>query len=472
MTRKRAIQPLKAAVIAVAFGGVMGCDRDIRPAPESDQRQAQVSIYNATNDAIPLEIQSLNPNFSVSCDLVGSNPSRYLGEEHLSSVAQEVLYSGIERSLNVDPSGSDSTPEASSQCYFSFLTTEDARLRPLAASWPRNLSEKTFYTDVDAPADINPEAQTLIIEGGYHNVDDDDMRPWRHRPCGVDFQGCDDDDLRRWTTPPPGAWYYWSVMGDYPIESTWDPVDLSAMPIADDEREGCNSGRENTPLSWDEAPSGVWRVIDVEAFSREPDNDDGQAPSQWQCHNISLVQNDSDDTWSVCGSQRLARQIRSEEKQGEVYLTFFSEHQYGSPPAAYKALTVEIERRTLDGEPFETETIDLIRGHGIPEHLGIDWRADLQIQCDPRREIADCEQIVAPIQLELDMPVGNLTIAPGETYFLDPAIHRRVEFVRGMYRFVSDLRCQDEQVGPTRLSHPGTYLELIYYSGISLVGEQ
>ena len=466
--------------IAVVGLGILGCDRDIRPAPESDLRQAQISVYNATHDVIPLRVQSINSNYRVSCDLVGEAPSRYLGEEHLSSGTEELIYSGVERSLRLDQEPSESTPTVSDQCHFSFVTTPDDRLRAIAAVWPRNLPEKIFYTDVDAPVDVDPEPEALIIEAGYGNVADEDLRPWRHRPCGVNFDTCSEEQLQSVTTPPEGAWYYWSILGQYPEDSTWSPVDLSSMAIDDHDRDGCVSGRGNTPLTWDDPPSGVWRATDVDAFTKTmideeelPEEEEiGQAPSEWDCHEVSMVQNESTRTWSFCGSQRVARQIRSDEKQGEVFLEFFSENQYGSPASAYEALTIGIERRTHDGELFEIETIDLIRGHGIPEHLGIDWEAALQSQCNPRREIADCNQIVAPIHLEIDTPGGQLNVIPGETYFLDPTIQRRVEYVRGMYRIVSDLRCQDERVGPDRLTHSGPYLELVYYGGLSLVGDE
>ena len=442
----------------------------MRPAPESDQREAQVTIFNATNDVLPLGRQSLHSNYAVACSLVAYEPNRFLGPEHLTTPVETRLLSGIEVPLRAHRDGEEGADTAS-HCHFSFVSTDDGRLNTIATAWPRDLPRKTFYGDVDAPANVLPEPLTLIADAEYDEVADEDRRPWRHRPCDGDLERCSEEELEELLAAPRGARYHWSEFGDFPTRRSWNPTSIDEMPV-DDPADECHTGRDATPLRWDDPPSGMWRITSVDDVTvgiGDGDQVGAEFALEWNCYDVRLQDGQSQRTWNFCGSKRMADTMESAYKRGDVFVEFFTESMTSSPPAAYEALTVELDRRTDDGQTFETETIEAIQGYGIPEHLGLSWNATAQNDCEPRREIPECDQVILPARLQIDTSGGRLDIPPGAADFLAPDSMRRLEFVRGIYRVVADLRCTDERVGPGRLSHPGPYMELVYFAGPSAV---
>lgn len=476
---------LLAAATAV---GAPGCERSTRPPPQSETASAQVSLFNATHDILVLRTQLLKSDYAVDCDLVGPTPDSFLSDGHLST--RETLsdrdsqppFSGIE--LPLTEGESDSAPNVDDACRFSFVSPADDRLPAVATSWPGDLEEKLLYTDVDAPKEVAPEPPTLVAEAIYDDVDSGDIRPWRHRPCGGSLTDCSEEEQEELVQPPEGAEYHWSVVGDVVEHAQWEPTPLSERPVDDPEDDNqCNTGRDATPLSWDSPPSGTWRVAEVDEYieergeeggdDQEQNQDESESePVEWVCQEVLLEATDDgegEESWSFCGSQRLAATIESADARGDVHVEFYTERQDSSPPAVYDALTVELERMTEEGELFETETVEVVRGHGVPEHIGLSWETEPASECEARREIAECDQIIVASHLELNAADQMIDIRPGETVALDTEATRRVEFVRGLHRAVTDLRCQDERLGPDRFSHSGAYLEFLYYPGPSRI---
>ena len=475
---QRAALVASAAVVTL---GLSACERDARPAPESAQRDAQVSIFNATHDVLPLLSQPLNRSYSVDCDLVLADPTSFIFDEHLSSAKQLFLYSGVEEPLEGvdDRPGVGSTPDA--DCHINVLSTTDGRLSEIAVSWPRDLEEKTFYTDVDAPANVPPEPQTVVVEADYDDVSEERIRPWRDRPCGGSVEDCSQEEFEELIVPVADAHYRWAVVGEAPELHDWSFGSVEEVAL-EDEGPQCATGREATPLSWEQPPSGTWLVDAVveshqdaaqspasEQAEGSPSNDDD---TQEKCFSVSLLSDDAEEEWEFCGSRRLANRLASEEKAGTVHVRFYTEHRYGSPPSAYEALTIDIERKTDEGERFESELIEAIRGRGIPEHMGLDWDTYALTDCEGRREVESCDQLVLPLLIHVNSPGGMLEIPAGRTDYLEPQSHRRIEVVRAMHRVVADRDCRNPEIGPYQFAKAGPYLELIYYAGVSPVGEE
>ena len=453
----------------------MGCERDVRPVPESEQRRAQVTLFNATHEVLPVNRQTVHSDYVVACGLVAHEPDRFLTLEHLTGVQEDHLLSGVETSLAV---GSSSASETSSHCVFSFLETPDGRLPPVATAWTRNLEQKVFYGDVDAPADVSPDPPALLAEAIYDGVASGDLRPWRDRPCGGDLAFCDEDELTQALRAPVGAAYNWSVLGEFPTLRPFNPHELIDVAVEDQRQEGldCRTGRENTPLYWDNPPSGSWRILSVVETPMAVDEegelvdfDEDHHDDPWRCWDATLERDDSSRSWIFCGSRRMAQLLESRYKRGYVVVEFFQESQSGPVPGAYEALTIGLQRRTDEGELFETETIEAVQGYGIPEHFGLQWSASPRTSCDARREVPSCDQIILPARLQIETSGGQLTISPGESHYLAPEANRRIELVRGIFRAVSDLRCDDVRTGPQNLRHPGAYLELLYFGGPTIL---
>ena len=482
----RIIGPAAALLAAAAITTSAGCERADRPPPESQAVTTQVSLFNATHDVLPLSVRSIQSDYTIDCDLVAAEPDRYLSDVHLTNrypLSEQFdfdILSGLEVPIRVDRNPA----EFNEDCHLAFvdLDTDDDRLEPVAISWPRNLDEKTVYYDVHAPADTPPDDHTLVADVDLEGVDDEtlDERPWRHRPCGGDLDDCSESEYATLLEPLAGADYSWSVDGDIPRESSWEPREYDERPYADPDDE-CRTGRDATPLRWDNPPSGTWRVesiaeviVELEDPQADAEDDDGEPTIEWRCQDVELTSGDQQEpqVWQFCGSNLLPMRIASEAFDGDVYIDFFTEQQDGSPPSVYEALTIDLERRTDDGERWETETIEAVRGHGVPEHLGLDWAGEAATACEPRRELADaCHQIVVPADLRVEATGGPIRIEPGELRALDPVADRRLEHIRGLYRAVSDRRCNDQRLGPDHMSHSGPYFEFVYFPGASRVDD-
>lgn len=465
---------LSTATAALLFAGPSGCSRQPRQlAPNNHAVEAQVSLFNATHDVLPLRFQSLRRQFAVDCGLLKDNPELYLRSEHLSHRLQHLVLSGEEVSFFDTGDQSDPRPPSASECVFSFLTVTDGRLPSIAVTWPRNLPKKTFYTDVDAPSDLPPEAPALIVEADYSGTRSTHISPWRSRPCEGSLTNCNESEYEQALRPPPGAEYYWSALGDELNFSLWEPSERGDLEIDDPaDNDECRTGRGQVPLSWDRPSPGRWQVLRVQ--ERTPDFDNSGSPSSLdRCYELSLERERDLERveWRFCGSERLSRRLEPEGLRGRLMVEFFTEDLYGTPPAAYENLTIDIRRETSDGELFETETVELIRGQGVPDHLGISWEASPILSCEPRREISGCGQVVLPLELTLEMSNARLEVHPQETVALDLNAERRLEFIRGMHRVVTDSNCNDDSLGPYQFGQPGAYLELIYYAGIFSFGD-
>lgn len=449
---------LFSTCLLAALGGVvlttsLSCEREPRPLFDSNfQSQAEVTLFNATHDVLPIRFQALRRQYAVDCDLVAQDPARYLREDHLSNPNRRFVLSGTEVAIET-PDDDLNRP-----CRIAFLDLDDDRLTTVAAIWPRELPVKTFYTDVDAPSSVPPEDATLIAEADYSGANPAEVPEWRARPCNGQIANCSEDEYDDALRIPSGADYHWSVMGEELTYQQWESSSIADTPVEDPLDESCPTGRNRTPLSWTSTSSGRWEVISV--LEREGG-----------CFDVELAtEMGSTNNWSFCGSRRLSTRLDPESVRGTVVVEFFRENQFGNPPAAYENLTIDIRRETEEGELFQIETIELVRGQSIPDHMGLNWEAEPTTSCDARQEIEECLQMVIPTSLRLTTSTGQFEAVPGDIIGLDPSAERRLEYIRGMHRAVFDVNCNDERLGPHQINHPGTYMELIYYAGVTVVG--
>ena len=476
-----ALRRRRSAVAVVAAAGValfaVGCERTERPPPEADSLLTQVSLFNATHDVIPFDARTVHSDYAIDCDVVTGDPDRYLGDTHLSGaidLASRIEYdpfSGLEVPIFADEQDGD----IAGDCRLAVISTgtDDDRLEPIIITWPRDLPHKTIYPDVDAPAGVPPEDQTVVAEANYDDVDDEGYRAWRERPCGGNLEDCSEEEFDELLTPVDGADYSWRIVGDDPRKNSWDPEPLDERNSDDADSEDCHSGRDATPLRFDSPPGGTWQVESVDqTIETVDDEDDGDDADEWTCWDVTLLEDTDDDepdddAWQFCGSELLAKRIGSEHFNGDVFIDFFVEEQDESPPSVYEALTVNLERR-VDGEIYETETMEAVRGHGVPSHIGLSWDAEAATACEPMVERPDeCDQISLPAHLLMDVGDSTLRIKPGTIEALDPQADRRLEHIRGLYRVISDLRCSHERLGPDYMSHAGAYLEFVYFAGVN-----
>lgn len=455
------------------MAGAAGCERQARPIDELViQQEAQVSFFNATHDVIPTRFQTMRNRYALDCELVATDPGRFLREEHLTNQIREDIFSGFETGLDRFTAMSSPGGPDHSSCRFSILLIDDDRLPDIAVTWPRNLPMKTFFNDVDAPADVPPQPNTIIAEADYSNASSSQVPRWRARPCAGTAQSslCTEGEREQMLQPPAGAQYHWSVLGDDVDFAPWQSATLVDMGVEDPQDAACQTGRSSRPLSWTSTTSGRWTILGVEELGPGPgDSSNGGGFSEANpCYLVRLWGNEREESWQFCGSRRLARRIDPDEmlSRGDIKVEFFVENQYGSP-ASYQNLTLDLRRETESGELFELETIELIRGNAIPDHIGPNWEVAAVTSCETRREVSTCEQVVLPSNIYVPTSGGQTQILPGEHVGVGPVAQRSVEFIRGMHRAIVDVNCAHEDVGPFQLANPGAYVELIYYAGVT-----
>ncbi len=471
-TQRPATQRGLAILLAAACATFSaGCEREFRETPESLRQEARVSLFNASHDVIPLRFQRIGQFYSIDCSLVAEDPSRFLMEAHLNNPNRRAIFSGWEIALQA-PSDERET------CHLAFLTPEDDRLERLAVAYTTDLPVKTFYSDVDAPPEILPEPATVMITADYDNVSAAAIRPWRDRPCDGSLDNCATDaEVEAVLTPPPGATYAWEALGDDLQLSTWVPRQRDQLPVEETSDDLCHTGLSETPLSWTTPPSGRWQIEAIHPILEDdfnfgdPGEDPGPLPDSTGCFEVVLTQANSLELWEFCGSQRLADRLDPEERRDLVFVSFFVET--GSSGVAYQNLSLDVRRQDEDGQINEEETIELIRGQAIPDHIGLQWNAPPAVDCDPTREILGCDQVILPTNLTFETNAGPIRARPGETVNLDPSTGqpldqmRRLEFVRGMHRVVTHQTCVQSTLGGA--VHTGPYFEIVYYTGVTIL---
>ncbi|RAL25056.1 hypothetical protein DL240_02250 [Lujinxingia litoralis] len=420
------------------------------------QEQAQVTVYNRTHEVVQLQLQRVSSELAVDCAFVREAPQRFLREEHLTPPGTDRLYSGQE--LRLYTYGSQLNPNRG--CNLNVARVDDARIEDVVISWSPGLPFKSFFPDVDAPADVPTGPHTVVLSADYSQTSPDQMRPWRDRPCNGELSTCSEEEQRQALTLPAGAEYSWEVEGTEPTVRPWgQSTSITEMPSGSESDQGsCSTGITRQELSWSTPPTaGAWQVVEV---AHDADT---------TCAQVSLSNDQAQEqTWSVCGSNRLISRLTPASDLNPVILQFFFELGSSGTPnmVNYENLSVDIRREDLEGNPLEVETIDLVRGRQVPSHLGLEIEPRLSEGCPALRESESCLHVSAPLSLEITTSTGPLILIPGETVAPANASPRRLELVRGLHRAVVDTACDgmQSQLDPPPL---GPYLELVYYSGVT-----
>ncbi|TXD35424.1 hypothetical protein FRC98_16550 [Lujinxingia vulgaris] len=449
----------KKVAAALLVGGTLlaaGCGQEPRSVEGlGEPEEAQVTVYNRSHDVVPLNVQSLRGDLAVDCELVSGRMSEFLRNEHLTnSISIERLYSGQETRLY----GSLST-RGSEGCQLSMLRTSDGRVEDVVVSWPFGLETKSFYRDVDAPADVPTGENTVVLRADYSETPLSERRAWRSRPCSGELSTCTEAEQNEALSPPPGAVYSWESVGEAVELSAWEASSIEEVALSAEVDEGsCSTGIAGPGLRWSYPPSGgEWQVLSV-----EPAMEAG-------CFDVWLKSDAEERDWQICGSERLANRLTPNSDLNPLFVQFFVDiaAPNGDGEVAYANISIDLERENQAGEVVEVETIDLVRGYSIPSHLALDYSARLSEGCQVGRESAACLQLSSPLTLGLQTETGLLNVVPGETVALGSETTRRVELVRGMHRVIVDQGCSEDLTGLPGVDRVGPYLELVYYSGVT-----
>ena len=444
-------QTLIALLVVGLVGGSLttGCERERRSIPESESFVAQLSLYNSTSDAIPLTLWGLAPDHSIDCHHLGDPLSALLSDDHLRQLSSTTILSGQE--LPVSHHGFSEPEDSPGDCPFVILTADDDRLPPRLLSWPSDLPERQFFSEIDAPQDLPTDEPSLVIDADYPG--EAPAYEFGARPCDGDLDTCSDDHLQEILEPTSGAHYRWQLHGDALSLHDWQPSELDDHPTDDGDRP-CAAGHQDPPLNWDSPPSGTWIVDAI-----EPLDDD-------HCHLVDLreASEDSEDAdlepFELCAGPVVAERLSPPELDGHTAIQFYVEEQTSSS-SPYQTLNIEMERRDDQGEPFARTRMELIRGHTMPDHLGLDWEALPATDCSLYRESSGCAQLSWPLLLVIDAG-DSITVEVGALQALDLDARRSLYLHRGLHRLITDRGCSDE-VPAIGQSIPGPYLEAIYF---------
>lgn len=448
-----------------------GCERLARPVVDAATEDfAQVTLFNASHDVVAIRTQTLRRQYQVDCDLIGADPGRFIKDIHLTNPLRRFLFSGVEIGLDTSAELDDGRRQPN-QCRYAFVSLADERLPSQALQWPASLDTRGYFRDVDLPPDIPPDPPALLLEADYSSTPESEIRPWRARPCDGNLSLCSAQNQSNALSIPPNAAYYWSITGEDLTAANWEeqPYDELALGGAGEE---CAIGGRH--LHWEAISTGRFEVLEVIAsHTADPDDETTENPGLAPlCFDVVLRAQDGTSTetiWEFCGSERLSRRLNPADIRGSLFMETFTETrpQY---PNAYENLSLDLEWYSDDGELFQVETIELVRGRRIPEHLGLSWETEPLMACEGLRELPECSQVVLPLQLNLDTNVGPLRGRAGETIALEPQAERRLELVRAMHRVVVDTNCYDGSLGPGQIGHIGPYMEFVYFAGVNLIG--
>lgn len=450
-----------ALLLAVSFLSLAGCERELRPVIEAGfETEAQVTLFNATNDVLPMRTQTLRRQFQIDCDLVGEDPGRFIKDAHLSNPLRRFLFSGQEVSLDTAGDFSDGRREQN-RCRYSFVSLDDERLPSMAVSWSPDLPMRGYFSDVDLPPEVPPEAPSLIADADYSASPQSAVRAWRDRPCDGNLSFCSPNQQAAALAPPQGAEYYWTALGDQFQLQTWEESILDELPL-ERSSESCSIGARR--LSWDGVGNRRFEILSVAPRDLDEEN-------TGNCFDVGLrnISDGTESAWGFCGSERLSRRLNPDDVRGALFAEFFTEVR-PQFPNAYENLSIDLEWVDEENEIFQVETIELIRGRRIPEHIGLTWDTTPSLQCSTLRELEECPQVVLPIVLSIDTNVGTLEGRAGETIALNPSAERRLEILRAMHRAVVDTNCVSGELGPGRIGHIGPYMELVYFAGVTVIG--
>ncbi|RVU42240.1 hypothetical protein EA187_16770 [Lujinxingia sediminis] len=456
-------QTQKQLVAALIWGGALltsGCGQEPRGVEGlGEPEETQVSVYNRTHDVVPLHVQPLRSELVVDCELVSGRISEFLRNEHLmSSISIERLYSGQETRLY-----SWSSSQGSAGCRLSVVRTSDGRVADVAVSWPFGLATKSFYRDVDAPADIPTGENTVVLTADYSETPLSERRTWRSRPCSGELSTCTEAEQAEALSAPAGAVYAWEVVGDEVELSSWEGTSILETPLSEAVDQGsCSTGIAGSSLRWSYPPSErEWQVLSV-----HPSDEAG-------CYDVALQSPAEDRNWQICGSERLASRLAPNSDLNPLFVQFFVDiaAPNGDGEVTYANISIDLRRENQNGDILEVETIDVVRGYSLPSHLALDYSTRLSEGCEVTRESSACLQISAPLTLALATSTGTLDVVAGETVALGSESSRRLELVRGMHRAVVDQGCSDDLTGLPGIDRVGPYLEIVYYSGVSTFDE-
>ncbi len=450
------IRPTLTAALAVGLlGGLFStaCESERRSIPESERFAAQLSLYNASHDIIPVTLWGAAPDLQLDCQYLGDPLPDRLAEEHLQQLSSAPVLSGQE--LPISSLGLMEDEDGPGSCPFVIITSDDGRLPPIMVRWDPDLPERLFFSEVDAPRQLPTETPALVMDANYAG---EPPTPFGHRPCDGDLQRCDEEHRQELLEPPSGASYAWFPTGDGLHVTPHRRADLEDYPI-DDAEGSCTAGHQDPDLWWDDAPSGRWRIDEVSA------DDD--------CYELSLTHREDPEDQEdpeerrveLCGAPILGHHLKDDGDEAPRSIRFFEEDQRDSSSSSYHSLTLEVEHLDDEGQATTRQRLELVRGHALPDHLGLDWDSRILAQCPLYRELDGCAQLSAPMLLQIDIDDISIDVPRGIEQVLETEARRSIYVHRALHRLVTDQSC-DPAPASVSSSAVGPYLELVYIGAL------
>lgn len=383
-----------------------GCG--VAPAPEpASSYWGTVTLFNQTNELHMLEIYELDANVSIDCDVIGQAPDQYLTDALFESGRAPYtipLFSGEE--IAIDPSewtNNWNSPrfERTDDCR-AFLVRSTTLPSILVYYNPSGMVSKEYYHNTDAPRELVPAAQSIVIEADYDQVEEGVNRlGWREIICeepvtaqdnwwdesGPEWGPCNeitDDELARAQEIPAGTRYSWrSVFDDVPLHFERPLYDIGA-PISVPAR--CRVPGPGEGMLWTTPPFGAPYVVGVERGL------DG-------CHTMRLR---SGEEWLICAPWE---PLQAFNEAGLTQVRF--EQQRRSAVSEELTLTV----LSADAELGFRELV-FLRDTSARDLFGIEWEQEIRRGCEPLQE--ECGEVSVPVDLKITSEPGAPLVEPGD----------------------------------------------------------
>ncbi|MFU8807325.1 MAG: hypothetical protein ACNA8W_26185, partial [Bradymonadaceae bacterium] len=392
-----------AFVLALSLG-MLSCGPPERPWDSvSPDGQAQVSFLNKTHEIQILLVRSIRDELVFDCHEVARNPGAMLTSAHFGNSTREEVFSGQEMPFDPfyytdshfhDPWGPPQRTDQS--CHIHLVELDNAP--NIYVMWTDQLPFKPIYEDVDLAREIPADPQTIVLEADYSRVNPTEMNPWRGRPCGDFRYGltyCDDGTVDRNTTKPPGARYEWHTEHDAPLH-----FEVLEPTAPGPQCELFSPGLRK--IEWDEiVPSlGNWRVTEL--------IDDGA-----DCWTVMLAsEHGPSDSFQACVPAGVFDPLNP-ELADQVWVEFrIDEELHVIPNRRYKSVSLEVRHLDEESTLFRSGSITLVRGHRMPQRLGLNWEAIPRTGCSPQTEV--CSNRAVPVDVTLRTSSQIFPVASGE----------------------------------------------------------
>ena len=430
--KPRALGIAALAALACSASGVNSNSQHVEPS----EFQGTVTIFNKTNEVHQLEIYSLSEEITLDCDAVSSNPGAMLRNELFEDFRSPFLiplFSGEEVAVNPgDWTQNWNTSSRTGDCQAFLVRSQN--LADILVFWRTGtVNFKRYFHNKDAPQELEPAPQTIVIEADYTQViDQDSLHEWRGTRCPlpetewdieIEWDNCWDMEngvMEEAARVPAGTRYSWrSINRELALHFERSRFDMgSGLPTP----ARCRTAGAGEGIEW-EAPQ---LLTSTPVLGLEQGLDG--------CHTFRFP---GQRSWLVCAPWEAISKLSPQlTPAGESRLSI-SLIDLTDQFQLQRGIRIKVDR---DEQGVNFRHMDLVVGEASEVLAAADWEQELRTGCEPSAEA--CGAVSLPIDLRFNTTGGRLLVEEGER--VEVGLGRAFYLARSFYAPVRNLACEME----------------------------